>query len=122
MSSSEVLKPAPQNMNEKEIRTHKTTIRLALTELALIESRALKQGMTISEYMRQMSLTGNIKLPPQRPEINLRTYQELGKIGVNINQYLRAINSGQSQHIPPETITQLSELIHQIRTQIWQQD
>jgi hypothetical protein len=51
------------------------------------------------------------RLPPKpAPEVNQNTYQELARIGNNLNQFLRALHEGKIPFVNPASLTELMEL------------
>jgi hypothetical protein len=52
---------------------------------------AASSGMCLNDYIR--SCVERKKIPQSLPEVNRVTAVELGKIGVNLNQQIRAMNT-----------------------------
>ena len=61
-------------------------------------------------------------LPKRLSKISLATYQELGRIGNNLNQLTKAANTaikvGYSPPADPKLLAELLELLHQCRRQL----
>lgn len=77
-------------------------IRCTLDEKQRIQTQARKTGMSMSEYIRKMALSGKIIIKQSLVEF---TYlEQLNKIGVNLNQQTKKFNAtGQ----PPEQLNSL---------------
>lgn len=63
-------------------------------------SKAASSGMCLNDYIR--CCVERRKIPQPQPEVNRLTVVELGKIGVNLNQQIRAMNTAlaSGQDIP----------------------
>ena len=61
-------------------------------------------------------------LPKRLSKISLATYQELGRIGNNLNQLAKAANTaikvGYSPPADPKLLAELLDLLHQCRRQL----
>ncbi len=80
-------------------------IRLSDAELASVKVAAGEAGMTVSAFVRSLSLQGAGVRPifndSDRAALSI-LYENMRKIGVNLNQVARAINSGRAVH--PEEV------------------
>nr|WP_244600816.1 plasmid mobilization relaxosome protein MobC [Agrobacterium sp. LAD9] len=80
-------------------------IRLSDAELASVKVAAGEAGMTVSAFVRSLSLEGAGVRPifnaSDRAALSI-LYENMRKIGVNLNQVARAINSGRAVH--PEEV------------------
>ena len=88
-------------------RTAVVPVRLTPEERDTLLARAREFRVSLSEWVRRAALA---RRPPPRPapEVNLRTYQELARVGNNLNQLVRAIHRGE---VPANSL-QLSQLDH----------
>ena len=75
------------------VRNNLLPVRLSDVELEMFRSRSAEQGISISELMRQNGLMRPI--PKRLSRITAQTYRELGRIGTNINQMTKAVNTAQ---------------------------
>ena len=75
------------------VRNNLLPVRLSDVELEMFRSRSAEQGISISELMRQNGLMRPI--PKRLSKITAQTYRELGRIGININQMAKAVNTAQ---------------------------
>jgi hypothetical protein len=64
------------------------------------KNKAVSSGMCLNDYIR--SCVERRKIPTPMPEVNRLTAVELGHIGVNLNQQIRAMNTAiaSGQNIP----------------------
>jgi hypothetical protein len=106
----------PKSDNPK---SQKFTIRLTADELALVEAMAEAAGCDRSTYARECLLKGSVTPRQPLPEINAKTYSQLGRIGGLLNQYMKAINSGIPESIPLQIAEDLYLQLKQIRKELW---
>ncbi|WP_225912719.1 plasmid mobilization protein [Nostoc flagelliforme] len=99
-------------------------MRLSDIELDLLRIKSLDAGMSASELMRRNALMR--PLPKRLSKISLQTYWELGQIGNNLNQLVKATNTalkiGRTLPAKPELLRELLELLHQCRRDIASDD
>ncbi len=98
-------------------RTARLTINLTPEQMSAITQRAAAEGgLSRSDY----ALAACLGRPPARlvPAINRKTYDELHRIGVNLNQWMHAINAGQlpAAHLP--SLEQLRALVQSVRNEL----
>nr|WP_238360524.1 plasmid mobilization relaxosome protein MobC [Iningainema tapete] len=76
--------------------------------------------MPASELIRRLTL--GKPLPRRLSKISLATYQELGRIGNNLNQLAKATNTaikvGYSPPADPKLLKELLELLHECRREL----
>ena len=77
-------------MNKK---TEKITIRLTLEEKQKIQQNGKKKGLALSKFCRMQILNRTIKTTIE-VVVNSEILQAINKIGNNINQLTRAVNTG----------------------------
>ena len=81
-------------------------IRFTVDERDALLKRARESRLSLSEWVRRAVFSR--KLPPQAaPEVNRETYQELARVGNNLNQLVRAIHRGE---LPQTSLGRLPEL------------
>jgi hypothetical protein len=98
----------PKSDNPK---SQKFTIRLTADELALVEAMAEAAGCDRSTYARECLLKGSVTPRQPLPEINAKTYSQLGRIGGLLNQYsVSRPNEVQVEDKPPASFTHESIL------------
>jgi hypothetical protein len=95
------------------VRNNLLPVRLSDVELEMFRSRAEDLGISIAELMRRNGLMRPI--PKRLSRITIQTYRELSRVGTNINQLSKAINtalkSGQQIQIDPEALVNLAAAI-----------
>jgi len=91
-------------------------LRLGLTqqEWRLLSARAKAVGLPPVDFARLMVLHLGIALP--RPRLNFQVLGALSNIGNNLNQALRAINSGRLSPELRPSLDELFSLLREIRT------
>ncbi|MBW4456216.1 MAG: plasmid mobilization relaxosome protein MobC [Nostoc indistinguendum CM1-VF10] len=115
---------ANRKQSKALVRKHIFPVRLSDIELDLLRIKSLDAGMSASELMRRNALMR--PLPKRLSKISLQTYCELGQIGNNLNQLVKATNIalkvGRTLPASPELLRELLELLHQCRRDIAQAD
>jgi hypothetical protein len=96
-----------------------TSFRTTLAEREELREHAHAARISVSELVRRRAL----RQPPPKaavPQINVQTYAELGRIGVNLNQQTEmAHKSGQIQMQPlVHVLTELNALLKQVRREV----
>jgi hypothetical protein len=115
---------ANRKQSKALIRKHIFPVRLSDIELDMIRIKSIDAGMSASELMRRNALMR--PLPKRLSKISLQTYWELGQIGNNLNQLVKATNialkMGRTPPTNPELLRELLELLHQCRRDIASDD
>ncbi|MBD2511295.1 plasmid mobilization relaxosome protein MobC [Nostoc muscorum FACHB-395] len=115
---------ANRKQSQALVRKHIFPVRLSDIELDLLRIKSLDAGMSASELMRRNALMR--PLPKRLSKISLQTYWELGQIGNNLNQLVKATNiailMGRTLPAKPELLRELLELLHQCRRDIASDD
>jgi len=97
----------------KDIRDKVIPVRFTAREKNFVELVSAKFHISLSEFIRRSALQR--RMPAQGvAEINRKTYQELCRIGNNINQMVRHLNSGIFLGIEKEIFIELKALIKKI--------
>jgi hypothetical protein len=113
-----------RKQSKRLIRNHLFSLRLSDIELDLLRIKSQDAGMSASELMRRNGLLR--PLPKRLSKISLQTYWELGQIGNNLNQLVKATNTaikmGRTPPANPELLEELLEVLHQCRRDIAQVD
>jgi hypothetical protein len=91
-------KPAIKNKGGRPGKADKRDqllgIKCTLDEREVIESKAKVVALTVSEYLRQMGLTGNIDMRKKvLPKEILQFIGTLGHVAANLNQIAKKRNS-----------------------------
>jgi Bacterial mobilisation protein (MobC) len=102
------------------VRNNLLPVRLSDVELEMFRSRSAEQGISISELMRRNGLMRPI--PKRLSRITTLTYRELGRIGTNINQMTKAVNtalhSGERMKIELEQLVMLANAIAECQREL----
>ncbi|MBU7587179.1 MAG: plasmid mobilization relaxosome protein MobC [Nostoc sp. TH1S01] len=113
-----------RKQSKRLVRKHLFSLRLSDIELDLLRLKSADAGMSASELMRRNGLLR--PLPKRLSKISLKAYWELGQIGNNLNQLVKATNTaikmGRTPPANPELLEELLELLHQCRRDIAQVD
>lgn len=102
------------------VRNHSYPVRLSKIELEMLRNRALEAGIKASELVRRNALMR--PLPKRVSKVDLKTYIELGRIGNNLNQLTKGVNTALKYGVTPPAdkgeLQELLELLHSIRLKI----
>lgn len=90
--------PRPQKEPASR-RTVCLSCRLTQAERLAIEQAALRAGLSASDYLRKLLLTGKVVVRENR-SLDYATFDQLRRIGVNLNQLTRVAN--RTGNIPVE--------------------
>lgn len=105
-------------MARQKIRTIRHELRLTPEEKKAWSVKADSAGLNLNEYIRRCVARRTIT--PIQPEVNRQTAIELGRIGVNLNQLVRAMNAAilSGQHIPnvSEALSVVEEVYQAVKT------
>ena len=66
-------------------------IRCTKTEHAVLKGKASQAGMSLSNYIRDMSLNGGVII--QESSYDFQTVDQLRRIGINLNQMTKVANA-----------------------------
>ncbi|MCP2728256.1 plasmid mobilization protein [Limnofasciculus baicalensis] len=103
-------------MARSKIRTIRHELKLTPEEKVRWGAKATSAGLSLNEIRRCVERR---TITPIQPEVNRHTAIELGRIGVNLNQLLRAMNTAiaSGQHIPnvSEAISVVSEVYKTVK-------
>ncbi len=84
--------------SEKRKRNKLAHVRLSDEEHALLKSAADKTGLALGAYLRAAALDSPgpraARKPPIRRQELVRLLGQIGKLGSNVNQIARALNTG----------------------------
>ncbi|MBW4557945.1 MAG: plasmid mobilization relaxosome protein MobC [Trichormus sp. ATA11-4-KO1] len=115
---------ANRKQSKRLVRNHLFSLRLSDIELDLLRIKSHDAGMSASELMRRNGLLR--PLPKRLSKISLQTYWELGQIGNNLNQLVKATNTaikmGSTPPANPQLLQELLKVLHQCRRDIAQAD
>lgn len=92
-------------------------IRCTEDEKKLILSKSKSAGLSMSEYVRQMALSGKIVV--RESSLNLDAAVQLRKLGVNLNQQTKKLNS---TGVMPVELRQLWKKLETVLDQMMEQN
>lgn len=78
-----------------ERRSERFNLRFTIAELAHIEQQARTAGIDPTEYLRRRALGYEVPPAPRRADASL--VSELNRVGQNVNQIARNLNSDRSE-------------------------
>ena len=96
--------------DDEHRRTERLAFRLTQAEIMQIERSAIAAGVTASELARRQALKGRVIVQQQRA-LDHAVFDELRRIGVNLNQLARIAN--QTGRVPRE-LARLCAALEQI--------
>ncbi len=100
-------------INEQDKRVVQVNIRLTTEENNKVNGYATASGLSPARWIRQKAFTG--KNPPVRMSpLDTSIYQELKRIGVNLNQATHKLNQGDFPNDFRELQVQLIVLLNRI--------
>jgi hypothetical protein len=102
--------PMPLDSDDK--RDHTVSVRLNVGELDRLDSLRAGVSMQRGEYLRAAALH---QLPPTIPAINREAWADMARVAGNLNQYQTAINEGRAHEYPNGFLTELRELVNNLR-------
>lgn len=101
----------PQENNKRD---RQLNVSLTAQEFERLQRRARTAGMRLVDYGRWLLLRGAAAPAPQHPQASVEdrlTYQQLRRLGNNLNQIARRLHAF-NESAPPS----LEPLLHSIRT------
>lgn len=99
---------ARPTMDPTERRTAQLGLRLSPAEMAAIQERADKAGMTMTAFARSAALSRKLPSAPVS-SVDFETRAELRRIGVNLNQIAKAMNA-QRNALPASLVATCANL------------
>ena len=85
-----------RSLAEHERRRHQVNISLRDDELAELRRRADRARMAVTDYVRRRALSDRLRVVPPR-RLGVEEFREVARIGSNLNQIARALNSGRGE-------------------------
>lgn len=103
----------PRPLKKSQDLKHPINVYFNALERAHIQARAEDLKCALSSFIRQSALNKQIKQAPQK--ITLDALEELARIGNNLNQLAKAVNSGKVAGLNFQTLEELREELKKIR-------
>jgi antitoxin component of RelBE/YafQ-DinJ toxin-antitoxin module len=104
-------------------RTQRFELRMTPGEKESWSAKATAVGLDLSEYIRRC--VERRQMTPIQPEVNRQTMTQLSRIGVNLNQQIRAMNTAiaSGQDIPNieeslAVVEKVYEAVRQLQTEL----
>ena len=98
----------------KPKRTRMVRIRFTEDEYAAVSQKAIASSLTLSELVRRAALEK--PLPQPKSEIEIATYEQLAKLGNNVNQLAKAANTAVKMgDSPPVTVEHWQKVYQTIK-------
>ena len=95
---------ARPRLDEEERRARTVGVRVTAAEAAELRERAQTAGLSMGAYLRRRALGQRVRIAAELRELN--------RIGVNLNQMARAMNSGAGAPAGTrEAVERVSELV-----------
>lgn len=95
---------SPPKKSEKRLRTEVIFARVTPDEKAAFLARADRAGMATAAFMRAVAIGDPGPRARRRPPVDhvaiRQLLGELGRVGNNLNQIARAVNSGEDINLP----------------------
>ena len=99
---------ARPEMQEHEKRTERHNLRFTLAEHEHIRAQAEAVGLSVAEFLRRRALGYMVPTGRARRRVDPGVLNELNRIGVNVNQIARNLNSDRPLRLNAQEV--LSEL------------
>lgn len=100
-------------LDEGERRAGRINVPVNGEEKSVIREKAKTYRMTGAHFLRELGLSHRMRRP--LPAVNVETYRELGRMGVNLNLALALMNEGERAPLDPEFLRRLYELLQSTR-------
>ena len=102
---------ARPRLGESERRTRTVGVRVTEAEAAELRERAQAARLSMGAYLRRRGLGQRVRMAAER-RLGAAELRELNRIGVNLNQMARSMNSGAGAPAgTQEAVEQVSELV-----------
>lgn len=100
-------------LEEDQRRTIQVNIRLTTAENKKVETYAKSAGLSPANWIRVKVFTGRFPVVKHSP-VEAALYLELRKIGVNLNQAVKLVNSYRAREIPQQVLDDLLRMQQEI--------
>ena len=90
--------------------------KVSAKDLAILAVKIKASNLTISKFLRAAALSATVTPPVQIPQINIEHWNDLARMGSNLNQIALQLNSiGEVDPYLYETIEQMRLLLAEVR-------
>lgn len=90
-------------------------IRINEGELDVLKKKAALSGLSFSDYLRQLAITGKVRRYKKTAPIKAEMVREIAKIGNNLNQIARWCNTHKNNADAEEVLCALVAIEKEIR-------
>ena len=109
----------PHVAEKRNSRLLTVSTKVSLTDLSALEEKATLAGLTMSSYLRQAAVAGQVQPRTVIPEINRQDWGELGRLAGNVNQIATKLNQGGSINGSDLTLlAEIRKLLSQVRASL----
>lgn len=105
-------------LSKEEKRVFEVKVRLNFKEKSKLESMMKVSEKNSAQVIRSLLMKAKIPDAP-KPMLDIQTYQELRRIGVNYNQYVKAINQSRISEIDRSILTELYTILQMVKSKIY---
>ena len=105
-------------LSKEEKRVFEVKVRLNVMEKRKLDSMVKVSGKNSAEIIRSLLMKATVPEAP-KPILDVQTYQQLRRIGVNYNQYVKAIHQRKLTVLDQSTIQELREIIQVVQSKIY---
>jgi len=96
----------------RSLRTHFRSVRFTRGELASLRAKAHAAGLPVATFIRRLIL--GKKMPVRRGRFDEDGLYQLCRIGNNLNQIARALNTARKQGSEPVGLERLGEVLEEL--------
>jgi len=100
----------PNIADNRNSRLLTLSTKVSLSDLSILGEKAALAGLTMSSYVRQAAVAGQVQPRTVIPEINRKDWADLGRLAGNINQIATRLNQGGT--VTGSDLTVLTEIRH----------
>jgi hypothetical protein len=105
-------------LSKEEKRVFEVKVRLNIKEKKKLESLMKVSEKNSAEIIRSLLMKATVPDVP-KPMLDIQTYLQLKKIGVNYNQYVKAINQSRISAIDKSIMTELYAILQMVKSKIY---
>jgi len=105
-------------LSKEEKRVFEVKVRLNVMEKRKLDSMVKVSGKNSAEIIRSLLMKATVPEAP-KPILDVQTYQQLRRIGVNYNQYVKAINQSRISAIDKIIMTELYAILQMVKSKIY---
>jgi len=92
-------------------------VRFTPSERDGLQRDSTASRVSLSEFIRAAALKRCLP-PPAAPEVNRRTYEELARIGNNLNQLVRAVHAKAVAVVDAAILHQLADAVRRLGLEV----